>query len=207
MRSIKLFAIVATVGSIGCGCGRDVRLAGKTVRHVQVKPVSHYGVTLDQSATPEQVAFVALRSIREDFFAATPEQSRAASDIQFDVAAADVIAARNRSSLTRDEYVHHVVSRWTPAISHYAADFEVEAPLALSRFTNRGLSKSSGAEPAECELAMEVDDPSGDPAGKVVIVTWLAKDGGLWRVTHFGFEPKRTLSSAKTTAAASAPGS
>ncbi len=192
---------------MGCGCGRDVRLAGTTVRHVQVKPVSHYGVTLDQAATPEQVAFVALRSIREDFFAATPAERSVASDIQFDVAAADVIASRNRSSLMRDEYVHHVVSRWTPAVSHYAGNFEVEAPLALSRFTNRGLSKSSATDAPECELAMEVEDPSGDPAGKVVMLTWLAKDGGFWRVTHFGFEPKRALSSAKTTAARSALGS
>lgn len=164
-------------------------------------------MTLDQTSTPEQVAFVALRAIKEDFFAATPEQRRAATDIQFDVAAADVIASRNRSSLARDEYVHHVVSRWTPAVSHYAADFEMEAPLALSRFTNRGLSKSSGAEAAECELAMEVNDPTGDPAGNVVMLAWLAKDGGLWRVTHFGFEPKRALASSKTTALPSAPGS
>jgi hypothetical protein len=169
--------------------------------------VSHYGITLDQASTPEQVAFVALRSIREDFFAATPEQRRAASDIQFDVAAADVISSRNKSSLTRDEYVHHVVSRWTPAVSHYAGNFEVEAPIALSRFTNRGLSKSSAAEVAECELAMEVEDPSGDPAGKVVMLTWLAKDGGFWRVTHFGFEPRRSLSTAKTTTSAATIGS
>lgn len=170
-----------------------MRLAGTTIRHVQVKSVSHYGITLDPSATPEQVAYVALRAIREDFFAATPAERDAAIDIQFDVAAADVIAGRNRSSLARDEFVHHVVTRWTPSVSHYAGDFEVEAEKALSRFKNRGMSKSSGGDVVECELTMEVADPTGDPSASVVMVAWMAKDGGFWRMVHFGFEPRRSL--------------
>lgn len=194
-------------GAIWCGCGRDVRLAGKNIRHVQIGPVTHYGITLDQSATPEQVAHVALRAIREDFFAPSAADREAASEIQFGVAAADVIAARNRSSLSRDEYVHHVVTHWTPTVSHYAGDFEVDAAKAAARFKNRGVSKSAGGDVTECELAVEVSDPSGNPAAKVVMIVWLAKDGGFWRVSHFGFEPKRTLANAKATSSQPVSGS
>ena len=42
----------------------------------------------------------------------------------------------------------------------------------------------------ECELAIEVDDPSGDPNARVVMLVWLAQDKGLWRVMHFGFDPE-----------------
>jgi hypothetical protein len=164
-------------------------------------------VTLDQAATPEQVAFVALRAIREDVFSATPAEREGASDVEFDVAAAEVIAGRNRKSLSRDEYVHHVVTHWTPGVSHYAGDFEVEAGKAIARFKNRGTSISSGGDVTECELALEVADPSGDPAAKVVMLVWLANDGGFWRVTHFGFESERALAYAKTPAAQPASGS
>ncbi len=206
-RASTLLVLVVTSGAVWCGCGRDVRLAGKTVRHVQVGPVSHYGVTLDQAATPEQVAFVALRAIREDYFAGTPAERESASDIQFDVSAADVIAGRNRSSLSRDEAIHHVVTHWAPGISHYAGDFEVTVEKAVARFKNRGTSKSTSGDVTECELALEVADPSGDPAARVVILVWLAKDGGLWRVMHFGFEPKRALTNAKIPAGQPTTGS
>jgi len=187
--------IVAGFGAAWCGCGRDVRLAGKKIRHVQVKAASHYGLVLDQAATPEQTAFAALRAIREDFFAPTRQAREDALDIQFDVAAADIIAGRNRTSLMRDEYIHHVVSLWTPTVSHYAGDFEIDPEKAIARFKNRGASRSPGGDATECELAMEVADPGGDAAAKAVLLVRLAKDGGFWRVLHFGFEPRRTLAS------------
>jgi hypothetical protein len=77
----------------------------------------------------------------------------------------------------------------------------------LARFKNRGTSKSANGEITECELAMEVADPSGDPGAKAVMLVWLAKDSGLWRVTHVGFEPKRALAIAKAPAAQPTNGS
>ena len=205
-RNASLVMLLGVLGAAWCGCGRDVRLAGKRIRHVEVKEASHYGVSLDKSSTPEQVAFVALRAIREDFFAPDPKAREAALDIQFDVAAADIIAARNRTSLGRNEYVHHVVTAWTPAVAHYAGSFESDSQKAIAKFKNRGPSKSSGGEAAECELAMEVADPSNDPAASVVMLIRLAKDGGFWRVLNFGFEPRRSLATAGASAGQS-PGS
>lgn len=179
----------------GFACNRDVRLAGKRVRQVQVKPTAHYGVELNKDATPEQVAFVALRAIREDFFASDSKAREAALDIQFDVAAADVIAARNRTSLSRDDYVHHVVTHWTPAVDHYAHDFELELATATARFKNRGVTRSTAGDTQEVELAMEVSDPGNQATARVVMLVRLAQDAGLWRVLHVGFEPKRELAS------------
>lgn len=199
MRLISLFLLASAGFSVWCGCGRDVRLAGKKVRHVQAAPVTRYGVVLDQSATPQQVAFVALRAIREDAMALNPADRDAAIQVQFDVCAPKGIESRNRTSLPEDEYVYHVVTHWTPAVGHYAGNFEVDLDKAAARLVSRGPSKRASEDVEEMELAMEVADPSGDPAARVVMLIWLAQDNGLWRVTHLGFEPKRGLGSGKTT--------
>lgn len=193
LHKLILGSLCACAISCGLGCDRDVRLAGKRVRQVQVKSASHYGVQLDQTATPEQVAFVALRAIREDFFASDSIGREAALDIQFDVAAADVIAARNRTSLSRDDYIHHVVTHWTPAVAHYAADFETDMAKATARFKNRGVTRSTSGDTQEVELAMEVADPGHQSNARVVLLVHLAQDAGMWRVLHVGFEPKREL--------------
>ena len=198
-------AAIALGAAIWCGCGRDAHLAGENLRHATVKAVTYYGVTLDQNATPEQVAFVALRAIRDDFLAKTKAEREAALDKQFDVCAADAIESRNRLALSRDEFVHYVVSEWTPVVSHYVADFETGRDKAVTRMVNRGVTKSAGDEMPGCELAMEVADPGGDPSARVVMLIWLAKDNGYWRVLHFGFDPKRTLAVKDSSAAMSDP--
>jgi hypothetical protein len=43
----------------------------------------------------------------------------------------------------------------------------------------------------ECEVLMEVDDPSGDPNARVVMIVYLARDKGFWRVLHLGFDQTR----------------
>lgn len=191
--------VVMAMAGVNLGCGRDVRLAGKKVRHVEIKPVTHFGMDLDETASPEQVVYVALRAIREDVFAKSSSEREAAQDIQFDTAAADVIEVRNRGSLARDEFIHHVVTHWTPAVSHYAGDFETDWEKARARMVNRGVTKAASGDISETELAMVVSDRSGDPAASVVMRVWLARDGGMWRVTHLGFEPRRTLGSARST--------
>jgi hypothetical protein len=173
------------------GCSRDVRLAGKNIRSVTVKPVTLYGVSLDENATPKDVVYVLLRAIREDFEAQTPEAREAALDKQFDICAANAIEARNRGSFDRDEFVHNVVYRWTPTVAHYVGDFETERSKASARLIRR-VSKATagdGARFEETEVLMEVNDPSGDPSARVVMVVWLAKDKGMWRVVHLGFDP------------------
>lgn len=178
-----------------CSCGGDARLAGKNIPHVEVRSVTHYGVVLDEQASPEQVAYVALRAIREDFEARDKQAREAARAIQFDVCAADELADRGNPRLTRDENVYRVVDRWTPTVSHYTANFESDWEKAKAKLVRRDVSKPAGKSSTErTELAMQVEDPSGDARARAVMLIWLAKDRGFWRVTHFGFDnTTRTL--------------
>lgn len=177
--------------ALGCGCGEgDVRFGGLKVRKVTVRPVTIYGMNLDASATPEQVAFSALQAIRDDFQAENGEERAKAIDAQFDLAAAGLIAKRNRTKLDNDEWVHDVVYHWTPTIAYYAGDFPKTLEEAQGRLVRRE------GKDDEIELAMKVADPSGNANAAAVMRIFLAKDTGMWRVLHFGFDRAREIRTA-----------
>jgi len=183
--------LVALLGlCLPFGCREDVRLAGKHIRKASVRTVTHYGVTLDQEASPKDVAYVLLRAIRDDFLAKDHAQREAALDVQFDICAANEIQRRNRRSLSRDEFIHTVVSQWTPTVSHYACSFETDRGTARACFVVRA-PESEASVPQECEVLMEVVDPDGNASAGAVMVIYMVKDGGYWRVTHLGFKPAR----------------
>ena len=180
-------------------CNRDVRLAGKDIPTVTVGAVAHYGTKLHENATPEQVAYVALRAIRDDFLAQDEVARKQALATQFDVCAAGALQARNRTTIERDEFVYNVVYRWTPTVSHYVGDFPTDWAVAQARMQRRPVTHlGNQADKAnaddECEVAMVVSDPGGDPNAQVVLLVWLVTDNGFWRVTHLGFDPSaRTI--------------
>ena len=127
-------AVAAATLIVWCGCSGDARLAGQKIRTVTVRSVSLYGLTLDQQASPEQVAYVLLRAIRDDVSAKNREDRGAALDKEFDLCAAEVIQSKNYTSLPRDEFIHNVVYHWAPTVSHYVGDFETEWSKAAGRF-------------------------------------------------------------------------
>lgn len=173
------------------GCSRDVRLAGQKLRDVQVGTVTHYGLTLDENASPKKVAFVLLRAMREDFEASSDAEREAALDVQFDVAAANELQKFNTTGLTREEALFNFVYHWTPTVSHYAEQFPTEWDKAESRFlqvTPKADPEKHG--PDESQVLLEVNDPGGDPNGGAVLVVSLVKDKGYWRVLRVGFTPK-----------------
>ena len=186
--------LLVFVGGLA-GCNRDVRLADRESPHVEVRDVTHYGLTLDSDATPEQVAFVALRAIRDDVLAATPEARQAALHKQFDVAAANVIARRKRPDQDRDEWVYRVVYHWAPTVAHYVDTFPLEWSKAEERLVRRAprLGKPAGADAEQIEVAMEVQPADGGPEAQVVLYVRLARDKDYWRVLHLGFDAKRTI--------------
>lgn len=187
--------VAAAAASLGlwCACGGNAHLAGKSLRNPTVKSVSLYGLTLDQNASPEQVAFAALRAIREDALAPDAASREAALDKQFDLCAAEVLAARNRTSIPRDQFLYSVVYHWTPTVAYYAQDLETEWEKAATRLVKRDIAPAKDAKESvkECEVLMQLADPSGDPKASVVLVVWMVQDGGFWRVTHLGFDPGR----------------
>jgi hypothetical protein len=163
-----------------------VRLAGKNVRkNVAVKPVTLYGQTLDETASPKQVAYAVLMAIRDDFLAANAIEREAALDKQFDLCAPTIIAQKYRFGQTRDESIYQVVHRWTPTVSHYVGDFPTDWETADKRLV--ALRNKNAGEGLETQLVIEVNDPSGDPNARVVLAVYLAQEQKLWRATHLGF--------------------
>jgi len=189
--AVGLTTTAAGVLAVWCGCRGDARLTGHKIRTVTVRSVTHYGITLDQQATPEQVAFVVLRAIRDDVSAKTKEDREAALDKQFDLCAANVLQTKNRTSMPRDEFVHSIVYLWAPTVSHYVGEFATEWDKAAARLIRSKPNTDSKASPQESEVYMELADPSGDPKAGVVMVIWMVQDGGFWRVTHLGFDSTR----------------
>jgi hypothetical protein len=195
VRIALLALLTGVVGLALPGCERDARLAGRNIpENVQVHTVTHYGQTLDENASPEQVAFVLLRAVADDFEAKTPEAREKALAVQFDICAAGALAKSKSPSRLLDEHIYNVVYHWTPTISHYIPDFPKDWASAQSRLVRRDAAESAAGE--ECEVRLQVDDPDTirdgkpDPNASVVIVIWMVKDGGYWRVTHPGFEQR-----------------
>jgi len=190
--TIATAVMVIGVACLG-GCKQDVRLADHRVRHPEVRTVSHYGLTLDESATPKEVSYVLLRAIHDDFTAETKDARETALDIQFDLCAAGAIAQRNPTSLPRDDFLYTVIYRWTPSVAHYVDSFPKDWEEAKARFV-RSLNKSSGGgetTATEARVYIELQDPSGDANAQVVLIVGLAKDSGYWRVRELNYDYKR----------------
>jgi hypothetical protein len=165
-----------------------VRLAQEKLREPDVKTVSHYGLTLDEKAAPQEVAFAALQAIKADWGAKSDQEREAALDVQFELAAGNEIVKRNRTAFSEREFLYQVVSHWTPTVSYYVDDFPQTLEEASKRLVPRSVAED------EAELAMTVNAPGNPPEAQVVMLIWLAKDRGMWRVLHFGFDNKsRTL--------------
>lgn len=187
------------------GCSRDVRLAGKKVRHVQARVVQHHGIELDESATPEEVVYVLLRAIHDDVNARTAAEREAAMDVQFDTCAPDgIVSAAPPSKATRDEALYLVVSHWAPALAYYADTFNVPFDKLRPRMTATSPRVGRSGDVA-CTVNVRTEDPSSDPRAAVNIIVSLVRvrpagaavgsgadsgDGsGLWRVLTVGFLP------------------
>jgi hypothetical protein len=209
----KRFSIWAFLGLVAtglwCACGSDTRLAGRKVRIATVKTVSHYGVTLDEGATPQQVAYVLLRAIRDDVRAKNETEREEALDVQFDLCAAGVLAARNKTSLPRDQFIHNIVNHWAPTVAHYVGDFPLDWESASKRLiSGAGASEKDAKKDAEATVGIELADPSTDPSASAVMNIWMARDGAYWRVMHLGFDPtRRSLSRTSTANARPSPDS
>ena len=197
-RLLKNVPVLLALLPIWSGCDRDARLAGQKLREVTVETVTHYGVALDQEASPEQVAYVLLRAIHDDFLAEDETAREAALDKQFDVCAANELVPESLPDHERREMLYRLVHRWTPAVAHYVHGFETEWEKAQARFTRLGMQPSPNSKGGgmECQILMELEDPGGDPNARVLLAVGMIQDNGYWRVIRLAFAPnRRTLGS------------
>jgi len=178
---------------LGGGCSRGTRIGDRKIRSPKVRTVSHYGVTLDKEASAKKVAFVLLRSLREDFLAPDQARREQALDVTFDVCAAGLLAASNQTSFTNDELTHQIVYHWAPVVGYYVGDLDFEWPQAEPRLvTAIAPPLKIGKQQYETtNVLIELADPSGDVRKQVVLVIKLARDQGYWRVFQLSYEQTR----------------
>ena len=175
-----------------CGCGRDVRLTGRPLpKDLTVRTVTHYDQTLDKEATPEQVAYVLLRALRDDALADSKAARNEALQRQFDVSASGLIGGA-ADAVTPPEALFRIVYGWAPTIAHYAADIETEWEKSQSRFVRLG-PQTKGTGPTESQIMMEVRSPDGDPNAQVVLLVGLVQDEGYWRAIKVAYLPRRNI--------------
>lgn len=184
-----------------CGCGRDARLVGKELpTDLAVRSVTHYGLTLDEKATPKEVGFVLMRALREDFEAKDKAARATAMNVLYDVTATNEVIALQPDGQSSAETIYTLVKQWTPTVAHYASQLPTEWEAAKDRFvaTNPQPSKSGREGVMECQVLYQLEDPKGDPNGRVVLYGALVQDKGFWRVRSVGFVPNRRVLATKS---------
>lgn len=137
--SLTVVAGIFLAAAVG-GCTNEE----KDVPKAEVKPVTAYGITLDESATPQQVTYVLLRSLADDVHAAQahpprPEDQKKANLITVDVCAPNEIeqrilralreAAKDPGKVTslgkdRDREIYKVVNAWGSIVAYYVDSFD-----------------------------------------------------------------------------------
>jgi hypothetical protein len=171
-----------------------------------VKTVEAYGVKLDELATPQQVVYVLLRSIREDVEAAQAgdrERQKQAFRTTFALGAYSEIERRLARGLgegkgddlgeLRDKRIHDVINHWAPIAAHYVRSFDLDEKTAVAAMHEAAASNGSGASVVLYEVAH--DPAATDPAARqpaileVTLVRERATGGSqeYWRVVRVAF--------------------
>ncbi len=176
------------------GCSEQPRNTGDRIREtIEVRTVTHQGMTLDTSATPQQVVFALLQAVRDDFNAGDDRAAREeAFDRQLELCAPDHIYERSaRTNFAQNRAVQRVVWKWTPILSHYIGDFPSTLAEAESRLIVQ-TPKHAGKQSDTWQTAyIELADPGGEPNASVVAVIRLVREKGHWRVLQVGFAKQR----------------
>lgn len=211
---VTRLACLASVALLVPACRDKV-----SVPPTEVKAVEAYGVRLDESATPEQVTYVLLRSLRDDFEAAQAHdhvRQRQAFELTFSLAAFSTIekqihgagsdGAGSRGGgpdETDAQKLYNVIYHWTPIVSHYVRSFDEDAAAMMARMKVFPVA----GEPEQMRIYLDVahDPANADPEarGPAVVDIRVAKEKSsagsetYWRVARVGFVGPKTAEAAK----------
>ena len=211
-------AVTLTLSGL-TGCGSE-----EEIPPTVVKSVTAYGLTLDNRATPQEVAFALLRSIADDVKAAQAYDTKAQKEalrVTHSLAAYSTIAARIGVSNTqggraqtekglREKKVYSFVKGWAPIVAHYVRSFDVDPQTATRRMQIPNRSQKSvhiyydvSHDPAET-------DPAKQQTATIEIELVQESADGLsyWRVAKIAFAPPKPrvqLSPTTRTPTTSAP--
>ncbi|GMV98332.1 MAG: hypothetical protein AMXMBFR83_26830 [Phycisphaerae bacterium] len=182
----------------------------EAVPPAKVEAVTHYGVTLDESATPQQVVYVLLRALADDVKAARShrhEDQKKAALATWSLAAPGEIERRlleayRKSSPNparyaslgagRDKAIHRIVNLWAPIVAFYVGSFEQDPARAMARM--RVSSQSASSAVVLCEVWPDPPGPDEAFNGHQLLRVELARETGgegkqYWRVARVSFQP------------------
>lgn len=193
---------------LSSGCQKQVE-----VPPMEVKTVEAYGQTLDENATPQQVAYVLLHSIRDDFEAAQRhdrQAQRAAFETTFSLAAYKEMIRRFEKSFGQkaaegqawDRKLYDIIYHWTPLVSHYVGSIEEDFDKATAK-----MQATTGADGQAARVFVPLmhNPTASSPAeqGRVILEIDMVKEqatsgtGSYWRVARLdyrhGVKPAATM--------------
>lgn len=211
-----LGAAIIIAGAATAGCTSE-----DEIPPAEVKPVTAYGLTLDEKATPKQVAFVLLRAIVDDVQAAQAhdrQRQEQALKLTYSLAAYSTVArtiglssadsadSRSAAARSRNKKIYDHVKQWGAIAAHYIRSFDTEFQAAERRMQLRGET----ANVARVVYDVSHDPAETDPARRqtatleIELVKEPADGLKYWRVARVSFVPPGT---GKKTASRSAPAS
>jgi hypothetical protein len=194
--------MLAATMAVITGCGSEEEEAPPAV----VKTVAAYGLTLDDTATPKQVAYVLLRSMADDVQAAQAHdkaRQKAALKITYSLAAYSTIEERlgmaakeeqisaRPQEKDRNKRLYEFTRDWAPIVAHYIRSFDTTFEAASRRMTE----VISRTNPPTAHVYYEVShDPNeANPAKQetaTLDIELVKEQGGVlsyWRVARVGF--------------------
>ena len=210
--------LMASVGILAMtGCTGE-----KPVPPAKVQTVTAYGLTLDENATPEQVAFVLLRSLADDVQAAQAHEhvkQEEALHRTFSLAAYNTIErrfieaathskARQQNSLgeKRDRKLFEVVELWGSIVAYYVPSFDTDPQQAMAKMQSIQQGKAVHIRYPVAHVPSASDPAQRQEQTLDIELTQEQADGkSYWRVARIDYVPKVALSPTTTPATATAP--
>ncbi|UCD29850.1 MAG: hypothetical protein JSV03_05055 [Planctomycetota bacterium] len=185
----------------------------KDIPKTELKTVSAYNLTLDENATPKQVAYVLLRSLADDVTAAQNhehEKQKEAFNLTFSLAAyaqveKQIVETENRTRINkitslgdkRDKKIFKFVKYWAPIVGHYIKSFDTDMESAEKNMQVE-LSQDGGTAHVYRKVAHDPaeTDPEKQQTATLDITMVKEKTGvrEYWRVALIGYRPKKANS-------------
>jgi len=182
----------------------------------EVKVVEAYGVKLDAAASPQEVLYVFLRSVVDDYAAAKAKNAKAQREAQlttYSLAAPKTIEERlirfanivnpelKKTSLgqERDEKIYQVTHSWAPTVGHYVPSF---ANVDLATVQKNAIVALAADGQTAHVFYPASHDPTAEPAKQepaiinIEMVREKPADGGeaMWRIAWVQFAGKGRMS-------------
>jgi hypothetical protein len=201
---VLLAGSVLSICLFAGGC-REGELKAPEAR---VEVVKAYGQTLDEDATPKQVAFVLLQLLKKDVEAAQAHQHEKQEDAlkqTFRLAAYSTIENRREATVRpgtelseeqQNEKLFDIVNYWAPIVAHYIRSFDTEFEVAQQRMK---VTYSQNRQFAHVLYPVRHDPAESDPEEiqaatlDIELARQPADGKSFWRVSRVSFRDEMKI--------------